>query len=139
MFNITVKPRMSGIGIKSEETHSHLFNLVYLIIFVTKLLEMWCLGYAWRRRRSYLAYSTHLIWRYEASTWKRGYDLHWYVRKKSFMGEWIYGIMWKHALLTISVILNTFCFIISIVGYVIILLFLLVYISHYYHYCYYLN
>ena len=127
LFNIIVKPRMSGLGIVPKEIRSRLFNLVYLIIFLTKLLEMGCLGQAWRRRRSYLAYSTHLIWRYQTCTWKRGYGRHWYVRKKPFTVEWIYGIMWKHTLLTVFFIFNIFCFITII--YIIILLFLLVYIS----------
>ena len=52
---------MFGQGIVPKETGSPLFNLVYLIIFLTKLLEIGCLGQAWHRRRSYLAYSTHLI------------------------------------------------------------------------------
>ena len=44
MFHIIVKPRMFGLGIVSKETCSCLFNLVYLIVFLTKLLEMGCLA-----------------------------------------------------------------------------------------------
>ena len=44
LFNIIVKPRVFGLGIAPMETRSRLFSLVYLIIFLTKLLEMGCLG-----------------------------------------------------------------------------------------------
>ena len=57
LFNIIVKTRMFMLGIVPKETSSRLFNLVYLIIFLTKLLQMGCLGYAWRRMRFYLVYS----------------------------------------------------------------------------------
>ena len=39
-------------------------------------------------------------------TWKHGFGRH-CVQKKPFMGECIYGITWKHTLLTISFISNT--------------------------------
>ena len=54
MFNKTVKPRISGPGIVPKDTRSRLSNLVYLIIFLTKLLKMGCLGSAWRRDLSCL-------------------------------------------------------------------------------------
>ena len=43
LFNTTVKRRMFGLGIVLKEIGSPLFNLVYLIIFLTKLLELGCL------------------------------------------------------------------------------------------------
>ena len=39
LFNITVKPRMSGVGIVPKETRSCLVNLVYLIIFQNVILS----------------------------------------------------------------------------------------------------
>ena len=44
MFNIIVKPRAFGLDIVPKEIRSHLFNLVYLINSLTKLLEMGCLA-----------------------------------------------------------------------------------------------
>ena len=44
LFNTTVKRRMFGLGIVLKEIGSPLFNLVYLIVFLTKLLEIGCLG-----------------------------------------------------------------------------------------------
>ena len=42
LFNIIVKPRMFELGFVPRETCSHLFNLVHLIIFLTKMLEKEC-------------------------------------------------------------------------------------------------
>ena len=39
LFDIIVKPRMFGLGTVPKETCSRLFNLVYLIIFLTKLFD----------------------------------------------------------------------------------------------------
>ena len=55
MFTITIKPRMSELGIGSKETHSCLFSLVYLIVFLTKLLDgMFGLGMALKEILSHL-------------------------------------------------------------------------------------
>ena len=131
LFNIIVKPRMSGLDIVPKKTRSRLFSLVYLIIYLTKLLEMRCLawdvwlGMAAKETLSRLFNPFNLkILDLYLETW---YGRHFYVRKKPFTGEWIYGMAWKHTLLTILFVFNIFCFIIIII--IIILLFYLVYIS----------
>lgn len=44
LFNIIVKPRLFGSGIVPKDTGSCLSNLVYLIIFLKKLLQQGYLG-----------------------------------------------------------------------------------------------
>ena len=44
LLNIIVKPRMFGIDLVPKETGSRLFNIVHLVIVLTILLEMGCLG-----------------------------------------------------------------------------------------------
>ena len=44
LFNDFVKPRMFAQSIAPTETGSHLFSLVYLIIFLAKLSELGCLS-----------------------------------------------------------------------------------------------